>query len=89
MIPKLKSITLPTEWDVLIDPPLATIAILQVALEMIVTAIHCNHADLNEIPDYFANGEHPPDYLALAQIICDRADELRRILHLYCHAIDS
>ena len=89
MIPNLKTIALPSEREVLVDPPLATIAILQVALEMIVTAIRCNHIDMNEIPDYFANGEQPPTYLVLAQIICDRADELRRILNLYCHAIDS
>lgn len=89
MIPNLKTITLPGEWEVLIDPPLASVAILQVALEMIATAIRCNHVDLNEIPDYFAKGEQPPTYLTLAQTICDRADELRRILHLYCHAIDS
>jgi len=83
----LRRVTLPTELEVLAIPPLAILSVLQVTLAMTVAAIHCEHPNLDEIPSYFADGGQPPRPLTLAQTICDRADELRRILDLYRTAV--
>ncbi len=78
-----KSITLPTDLDVLAIPPLASISVLEVALAMIVAVIHCEHPDLDEIQSYINDGCQPPGSLILAQAICDRSDDLRQILDAY------
>ncbi len=75
---------LPSELEILAVPPLASMTVLNVALEMIVAVIHCEHPDIDEIPTYFASDEIPPDCLCLAQTICERALDLSQLLAKYC-----
>jgi hypothetical protein len=85
----IQSIGLPSPYDILAVPPLAPLAILEVALSMSVSAIHCEHVDLDEIPRYIVEGSHPPKSLVIAQAICLRADELSRIIATYRAAAAS
>jgi hypothetical protein len=84
----ISQLTLPSELDVLAIPPVAILSVLQVALAMTVAAVHCEHPDLDEITGYLADGLQPPRSLHLAQTICDRADELNRIIDAYRVSLD-
>ena len=85
----IRSVKLPTDFDILAVPSLTAIVVLEVALSMTVSAIHCEHIDLDELPRYIAEGDHPPRTLALAQNICDRADDLLKILVAYRDASNT
>ena len=82
-VPSRKTIKLPTEYDLLTLPTLAPITILKTALYTTITAIHCEHLDLDELPMYYENKLSPPRPLPLAQAICDTADELLRHIEDY------
>lgn len=82
-IPYRKYIKLPTGYDLLTLPTLAPITILKTALSITITAIHCEHLDLDELPMYFENELSPPKSLVLAQAICDSAFELLRYIEDY------
>ena len=74
--PSQKLIKLPTEHDLLTLSTLAPITILRSALSITITAIHCEHLDLDELPRYYEDKTPPPRSLALAQSICDIAGDL-------------
>jgi hypothetical protein len=82
-----RSITMPTELEVLAVPPLALLSVLEVSLTMLTAVIHCEHLDLNEFPRFFEAGGLPPKSLILARTICDRAQELTSILEAYQTAV--
>ena len=82
-IPSRKNIQLPTEYDLLTLTTLAPITILKTALSITITAIHCEHLDLDELPMYYENKLSPPRRLVLAQAICDSAYELLRHIEDY------
>ena len=81
----LKSVTLPKDLEVLAIPPLAIIAVAEVALAMTTAAIRCEHLNLG----YFADGDLPPKSLSIAKTICERAEELISILYAYQPAVDA
>ena len=84
--PYRKKFKLPTEYDLLTLPTLAPITILKTALSITITAIHCEHLDLDDLPMYYENKLSPPRPLVLAQAICDTADELLRYIEDYRNA---
>ena len=83
----LKSISLPTELEVLAAPTLALLSVLEAALTVLKTSIHCEHLGLDEFPRFFEKGGRPPNSLLLARTICDRAQELTCILDAYRNAV--
>jgi hypothetical protein len=84
--PSRKNIKLPTEYDLLTLPTLAPITILKTALYTTITAIHCEHLDLDELPRYFEDKASPPSSLVLAQYICDAANDLLLTIEEYREA---
>jgi hypothetical protein len=69
-------VLLPSEMDIAVSPILALLTTLDVTLEMVATAMTCEHPNLDEIDHYLMDKLSPDVALVLAQAIIDKAASL-------------
>ena len=83
----LKNLVLPTEIEVGDVHSMAMMPILEATLAMTIALIHDDYSNFKDVSKYWAKGELPPRTISLAQTICNRANELIKIIDLYRNAV--